>query len=301
MSPNMDSTLQPENRNDHVWSTESFDVYEKPGELYARKIGVLGPPDLSNIQEQLDIGREIQGFWMRFFASREGIEFKDADYAMFHPSVAMASHYDYISADGQMLYEIKNLSHHQRKFYGEDGSDHIHPRYRAQCLHEAACHGLTNVTLVAAFGGQTVQHFPLAFSADEIDAHVQKVAQFWAKVQTRTPPEDSSEEAIRALYPVSRPASIVTTAQVQQAVRNLAIVKENLKKLEEQESTLRDAIVSYIGQNDTLIDVDGSVLATFKSAKPSKKFDSDTFKKEMPEVYERYSKVVDGSRRFLIK
>ena len=59
--------------------------------------------------------------------------------------------------------------------------------------------------------------------------------------------------------------------------------------------------MSYIGQNDTLIDVDGSVLATFKSAKPSKKFDSETFKKEMPEVYERYSKLVDGSRRFLIK
>ncbi|NDD55328.1 endonuclease, partial [bacterium] len=52
---------------------------------------------------------------------------------------------------------------------------------------------------------------------------------------------------------------------------------------------------------DTLLDLDNSVLATFKSAKDSTKFDMDAFKEAMPEVYERFLKPVQGSRRFLLK
>lgn len=294
-------TLAPENRMEHVWSTEGFEALTDPGTVYARKLGLIPPPDLSDIEEQLSIGRNIQGFWMRFWASRKGVEFKEADYAMYHPTVAMASHFDYISADGSTLYEVKNLGQHQRKHYGEDGSDHVHPRYRIQCLHEAACHGIPNVTLVAAFGGQSVQHFPLQFSADEIDSYVKQIASFWAKVVEKMPPENMPEEAIRAMFPQSRAATIVTTSNVQQAVTTLAVVKSQIKELEDRESKLRNLIVTYMGQNDTLADVDGSVLATFKSAKSSRKFNMERFKKENPSVYEMYVDEVAGSRRFLIK
>ena len=294
-------TLQAENRRDHVWSTEAFTALTEPGTLWADKKGLLPPKDFSEIQEQLDIGKGIQGFWMRFWADRNGVSFKDADYTMYHPKVAMASHFDYIAEDGKTLYEIKNLGHHQRKHYGEDGTDHVHPRYRAQCLHEAACHGLQDVVLVAAFGGQTVQHFPLHFSADEIDAHVHAIAKFWASVVEDVKPENLPEEAIRKMFPVSRPATITTTQSVLTAVKTLSVIKEQIKTLEEQESSLRNAIVSYMGANDTLADLDGSVLATFKSAKPSKKFTMDRFKTEYPQIYELFLEEMPGSRRFLIK
>ena len=220
---------------------------------------------------------------------------------MYHPTVAMASHFDYIAADGKTLYEVKNLGHHQRKHYGEDGTDHVHPRYRAQCLHEAACHGLQDVVLIAAFGGQTVQHFPLHFSADEIDAHVQAIAKFWATVVEDIIPQNLPEEAIRRMFPFARPATVMATQSVQAAVKTLAVIKEQIKTLEEQESTLRNTIVSYMGKNDTLADIDGSVLATFKSAKPSKKFNMDRFKQDYANIYEMYLEETPGSRRFLLK
>ena len=302
-------TLQAENRKDHVWSTEAYSALTEPGTLWADKKGLLPPNDFSDIQEQLDIGKGIQGFWMRFWADRNGAQFKDADYTMYHPKVAMASHFDYIAEDGKTLYEIKNLGHHQRKHYGEDGTDHVHPRYRAQCLHEAACHGLQDVVLVAAFGGQTVQHFPLHFSADEIDAHVQAIAKFWASVVEDVKPENLPEEAIRKMFPVSRAASVVGTQQVIQACRVLEEIKAQIKKLEGDkedpkpgtEKWCRRLITSYMGQNDTLLDVDGSVLATFKSAKSSKTFNLERFKKEYPQIYELFLEEVQGSRRFLIK
>ena len=46
---------------------------------------------------------------------------------------------------------------------------------------------------------------------------------------------------------------------------------------------------------------DGKVLATWKSAKPSIKFNAELFKTSMPDIYKQFEVEVPGSRRFLIK
>jgi hypothetical protein len=69
------------------------------------------------------MGLVMQEPIMREFARRNQIAFKDADYALYHPREKwMASHFDYISEDGKTLYEVKNLGVHQRKKYGDNGS-----------------------------------------------------------------------------------------------------------------------------------------------------------------------------------
>ena len=293
-------TLADENRLQHVWSTEAFSALTKPGELWALKKGITKREDVSGI-EKVQLGNVFQEPIMRAYAGRKGISFDSADYTMYHPTVAMASHFDYISQDRTTLYEVKNLGIAQKKYYGDDGSDQIHPRYKAQCLHEAACHGLRNVVLVACFGGETIQHFPMVFSEDEITNHVQAMAKFWATVVEDVKPEDLPEDAVRALFPVSRAATIVATNHVSLAANSLSVIKEQIKALEDRESELRNMIVSYMQANDTLADIDGSVLATFKSAKASKKFNMDRFKADNPSVYEMYLEETQGSRRFLLK
>ena len=155
--------------------------------------------------------------------------------------------------------------------------------------------------LVVCFGGETIQHFPMHYTDEEVDLHVKAMAKFWATVVEDIKPDNLPEEAIRAMFPVSRAATVMTTAAVQKAAQILAVVKEQIKTLEGQESQLRNSIVSYMGQNDTLADIDGSILATFKSAKGSKKFNMDRFKQENPSIYEMYLDEVSGSRRFLLK
>ena len=301
-------TLKAENRKDHVWSTEAFTALTEPGTLWAKKKGLIQPEDLSGV-EKVQLGKVFEEPIMKAFSARHGINFKAADYPMYHPTVAMASHFDFIAEDGKTLYEIKNLGVGQKKYYGDDGSDHIHPRYRAQTLHEAACHGIRDVVLVVCFGGETIQHFPMSYSEDEITAHVQAMAKFWATVIEDVKPENLPEEAIRAMFPVSRSASVVATAQVIQACRVLDKIRAQMKRLEGDkedpapgtEIWCRKLIMSYMNQNDTLMDVDGSVLATFKSAKGSKKFNMDRFKQDNPSLYEMYIDDVAGSRRFLLK
>ena len=307
MSQELD-TLQAENRKDHVWSTEAFTALTEPGTLWAKKKGLIQPEDLSGV-EKVQLGKVFEEPIMRAFAARHGMNYKAADYPMYHPQAPLASHFDFISADGRTLYEIKNLGVGQKKHYGDDGSDHIHPRYRAQTLHEAACHGLRDVVLVVCFGGETIQHFPMHYTDEEVDLHVKAMAKFWATVVEDIKPDNLPEEAIRAMFPVSRAASVVATQQVVKACRVLDEIKTQMKRLEGDkddpapgtEIWCRKLIVSYMGKNDTLMDVDGSVLATFKSAKGSKKFNMDRFKQENPSLYEMYLDEVSGSRRFLLK
>ena len=60
-------------------------------------------------------------------------------------------------------------------------------------------------------------------------------------------------------------------------------------------------IQGYMMESSQLVSVDGSVLATWKTAKASKKFSTELFKSAMPQIYEQFVVETPGSRRFLIK
>jgi hypothetical protein len=51
----------------------------------------------------------------------------------------------------------------------------------------------------------------------------------------------------------------------------------------------------------TLATIEGRVLATWKSAKPSVKFDAKLFQEAMPDIYKQFMREMPGSRRFLLK
>jgi hypothetical protein len=60
-------------------------------------------------------------------------------------------------------------------------------------------------------------------------------------------------------------------------------------------------IQGYMGEASNLVTLDGSVLATWKSAKPTASFDSKLFQSAMPDIYGKFVMQKQGSRRFLVK
>ena len=60
-------------------------------------------------------------------------------------------------------------------------------------------------------------------------------------------------------------------------------------------------IMAAMGDFDTLVDDSGKALATWKSAKPSQRFDTDSFKKAHADIYQQFIKTGEPSRRFLLK
>jgi hypothetical protein len=59
--------------------------------------------------------------------------------------------------------------------------------------------------------------------------------------------------------------------------------------------------LAWMGRHEALVTVSDEVLATWKSSKPSKKFDAKLFQTAMPDIHAQFIVEQPGSRRFLIK
>jgi predicted phage-related endonuclease len=289
-------------RDTAVWATDAGMIAAgQGGEVFLQKTGQKAFPDLSGV-EAVTMGTLLQEPIMRAAAGKYGWEFKEAEYALRHPQHDwMASHFDYISADGKTLYEVKNLGLMQRKHYGDDGEEQISDRYRAQCLHELTVHGVENIVLVVLFGGQELCHFPQNFVELEREAHIRAMAEFWAQVQTRTWNPETMADATKDLWKTDNGQEMVANAMLETACQQLVALKAKIKEFEEAEEGLKNLIQAEMRDRATLKGFDGSVLATWKAAKPSKRFSADLLKSAMPEIYEKFVVEQPGSRRFLIK
>jgi len=60
-------------------------------------------------------------------------------------------------------------------------------------------------------------------------------------------------------------------------------------------------VAGYMGEASVLSNIEGQVLATWKNAKPSIKFDSKLFQEAMPDIHKQFMREMPGSRRFLLK
>jgi predicted phage-related endonuclease len=214
----------------------------------------------------------------------------------------LASHFDYISSDGKTLYEVKNVGHHQRKHYGENLSEQVSDRYRAQCMHELIVHQVQNIELIVLFGGQELCRFPQTVVTElEQEAHIRAMAEFWAQVQTRSFNPETMADVVRDVYKVDDGSSIVANASIETACIQLQQLKAKIKEFEEAEDGLKEFIQSWMKEKATVTAYDGSILATWKTAKPSKRFSAELLKSAMPQIYEQFVVESPGSRRFLIK
>jgi hypothetical protein len=296
------SDFSPEVRNKALWSNDARRFVEgRGGEVYAEKIGAKGQDDLSQV-EAVQMGLVMQEPIMREYARRNQIEFRDADYAIYHPKHNyLASHFDYISADGRTLYEVKNLGIHQRKKYGDNNTDQVDLGYRVQCLHEATVHQIEQVVLVVCFGGQEIVGYPQTFGADLQDIHAREMAEFWGRIQARTFDPETMGDAAKLVYRQDNGTNLLATQSLEQACQVLKVLKEQIKTLEGQEHDLVSKVQGYMMESSQLVSVDGAVLATWKASKASKRFNAELFKSSMPDIYEKFVMEQPGSRRFLLK
>ena len=213
------------------------------------------------------------------------------------------SHFDYVGTEnGQtILVECKNYGIHQRNKF-DDISNTIPNADMAQLVHETAVFGNTRIYLAVLFGGSEFVMFNYDITDQQKDDLIQQMAKVWAHVQTNTtlPPEDL--EQVKLLYPQDVSGSVKTASQsVEQACIALRHLKDEIKLLESREEQLQTLIAGYMESASSLQTIDGNVLATWKAAKSSKRFDPKLFQSAMPEIYEQFVVEQSGSRRFLLK
>jgi predicted phage-related endonuclease len=296
--------FSPEVRNSGWWSSDSrLAAQGRANEAILIKQGKMERPDLSNI-EAVQMGHVMEPVIGQLAQQKLGVELTKIEDAYTHKKEPwLKSHFDFAGRDknGQgFLVEAKNYNAATRnKFDVEAGLMPVADL--SQLVHEATVFGVDKVYLAVLFGGQEFVLIPKTITEEMKEAHVQEMAKLWAHVQAGTalPPETSDQA--RALYPVSQEGLKTASQGVEQAAAILSDIKAKIKALEAQEDQLATMLQGYLADSDTLVTVDGRVLATWKSAKPSMKFDSKLFQTAMPDIYRQFTVSSPGSRRFLLK
>jgi len=291
----------PEVRNGAWWSGDSRMAANGRGnDAVLEKLGLKERPDLSEI-EAVQMGHVMQPVIGRLAQDKLGIELKEADYALTHPKETwLKSHFDFISTDGQTLVEVKNYNAAVRNKFDTEANI-IPAADMAQLIHEAACHNINDIVLAVLFGGQNFEVFKFTIEEGQKEQLIRDMARYWSHVETKLPLEPETTEQAKLIYSVSAPTSITAPLALEQMCQALNYTKEQLSKWEAEEEKLKLQIQNFMGVNSELVTLDGKVLATWKSAKPSMSFDEKLFEQSMPDVYKSYVREVAGSRRFLVK
>ena len=296
------SDFSPSTRNSAIWSGDSRKVANgRANEVILTKQGIIEIEDLSEI-EAVQMGHVLEPVIGRLAQAKLGVELVKVEEALSHPKHDwFKSHFDFAGKQNgkTILVEAKNYNAATRSKFDVSG---VCPAAdMAQLVHEAAVFGVDMVYLAVLFGGQEFVLIPFNITDEQKEELIKQMAVIWGHVQAGTtlPPEDV--EQVKLLYPVSTEEVKTASASVEQACLALAQIKANIKHLETQEEQYDTLVRGYMADKGTLATIDGKVLATWKSAKSSIKFDAKLFEQAMPDIYKQFMREVPGSRRFLLK
>ena len=296
---NLHQDFSHQNRRSAIWATDARKIADGNAcDVYLEKIGATEREDISHI-EAVQWGLKLQDVIGREVGQRLRMNLKEADYELTHKQHPwMKSHFDFITEDAKTLVEVKNYNQNKRSQF----DDAIMPLAdRAQCVHEAAVHGVSRIILAVLFGGQELVLFDQTIPEAEMEELIKTEAELWAAIQTKTPPEPSNTESARKLWPNSNGLTMIANKPLEEACSRLKAIKAHLKTLEEEEERLQASIQGQMRETGTLLTFEGRVLATWNQAKSGKRFDAKALQTAMPEVYERFYLESPGSRRFLLK
>lgn len=195
------------------------------------------------------------------------------------------------------------------KDFGENGTDQVPHGYILQCQHYMLVTGYDRWDLAVWIGLDDHRWYTINRNEKLINLIIREAGRFWSDfvLPRKPPPPDSSEatkELLRHLYPDNIVVETIATPEILKECEYLAELRTKRKELDDNEEFVKHRIQAYMGEAGTLIAPDGALLATWKKTKDSKRTDWKAACDEAAvhkAIIENNTKVVEGSRRFLLK
>lgn len=275
--------------------------WKTPYALWEEKTGRASDTEPT---ERMDWGNRLESIIAAVYAKERGFVL-DKPGMIAHPDYPwMLASVDYHVRSINMGVEVKNVSYESAHFghaWGEPGTDEIPVYYMLQVQHYMAVAGYDSMDLVALVGGNEMRVYHIPRNADLIALLISQERLFWNCVENDTAPGLSTPAETAARFPTSTVNRVVATAEVVDAWLRLRSLKATADLHAADENTLKTIVQEAMGDADTLVDTNGTVLATWKSSKAVERFDKRLLSIEEPDVYSRYVETVPGPRRFLLK
>lgn len=194
------------------------------------------------------------------------------------------------------LLQVKNRSSWSAKDYESGIGDDAH----VQVMHEMAVTGCSFAYVAALIGGNKLVWHRVAREPKLIELIVQRESEFWTLVLDRTAPamEAGDSDAVSTLYPTaSESLHIILGTEKMELIRRYQEAKKASKLFDDEADKIQAQLKSDIGNAEGA--TVGHYRLTWKNQSRTS-FDSKTFKKDQPDLYERYS-TTTNFRKFDIK
>jgi putative phage-type endonuclease len=270
--------------------------WKTPLQVYLEKRGELvSTPD----NESMLWGRALEPVIRQQYAERTGRVVRVPESIITHQKYAfMIANLDGVTDDLRVV-EVKTARSGQD--WGEPGSDEVPQSYLLQVQHYMAVTGLKVADIAVLIGGSDFRIYEVLADQELQDMLIAGEAEFWQRVVDCNPPEPVSLADVHAKFGrISNCSSIEASSEVMAALDIIKAIKEQIKEMEASEEKAKAIVMKELGHADTLT-YGGQTIATWKLAKPAKRFDSAALKAAHSAIYEQFIKAGDPIRRFIIK
>ena len=272
------------------WKT-AFQIYqEKRGEVKDWK----GSP-------QMDWGKRMEPAIRQWYSDQTGRSVRLPDKIMYHKEYPfMLASLDGYTDDDRVV-EIKTARH--SKDWGEPGTNQIPESYMCQVQHYLMVTGFGVADVAVSVGGGSPELYEVPADPELQQLILEACKEFWQRVLDGNPPEPVTFSDAVARFGKSGAVGDVPVTDVdRQRVMDLRTIREKITELETQEEDLKGKLIISLGEKgDALVTPEGVPLVTYKMAKGKVSIDTKTLQKEMPEVYTKYQRIGEPSRRFILK
>lgn len=263
--------------------------WKSPYALWLEKTGQIVPEDISD-KESVYWGTALEDIVTKEFTKRTGKRVRRCGTMQNTKKRWMLANVDRLIIGEQAGLECKTTNAFNYKEWQDDG---LPNSYYWQCQHYMLCTGLPMWYIAVLIGGQHYDFKPVPRNDEDIDYLYRKELDFWAMVQTKTPPPiDGSSATSKALdeqYPGGNTNPVELPEEAGTALAILNDAKKEKKRIDTLIEEQENRIKSIMG-DDEIAYIDGHKV-TWKTQAGRKTFDAKRFKGDYPSLYEEYAKV----------
>lgn len=277
-----------------------LDTYRSPYSVWVEKTTGLA----RNIENQhTKAGQMLEPVVVQYFIQETGFEIEAQSEQDFH----QVTHpkYDYMRGSRDRIYVkptgercILECKTTQTTIHKDD----LPVTWYCQLQWYMGLYGLNTGTIAWLERGLRFDYIELPLDSKFFQYLVEKVKEFWEDfVETNTEPPYLHVHDVESKYPLHTDGSVIeATTELYETYNKLRDLRERKKELEIQEEELIGQFKMAMKDSERVM-YNGSVLATWRSDRPKKVFDSVSYQKANPHLIEDYMIEKAGIRRFLIK
>ncbi len=297
---------QLEQRLDYLTGSDAAVVtnlspYKTRLELWQEKTRRTVQEDISHLNH-IKFGTYFEDGVAQWFEAESGKKLKPKESKMLtHPTIPfMAGNVDFEIDGENAILECKTAA--SDRDWG-DGENIIPPYYLMQIAHYCAVGGYDRAYLAVVFSAKREMRYYIYERNQALEEKLIKAeTDFWINnVQADVAPEPVNEKDIISLYPAANADPIIGDYVIIDKVSEMAKLAKQIKEIEEMKDNLKTEVALYMKDHDALLAPDGTLVATWKYTKTSRRLDTEELRKKHKGLYEEFLKETGAQRRFLIK